>query len=113
LELAETLQYAGFAVRWFEELGGRYDDAEGACLAKVADSDIDLGPLADEPGANAARRVLPANAEYRESPPARQALHVPRELVRFAAASSQCRCVATPRELLAGARTTATGRRRE
>jgi hypothetical protein len=49
--LAEALQAAGLTVRWFEEFGGRDDDAERAYLAEVAGSDIYIGVLADEYGA--------------------------------------------------------------
>lgn len=65
--VAEALQDAGFTVRWFEDLGGRDDDAERAYLAEVAVSDIYLGLLANDYGAMLADGFSPTHAEYLEA----------------------------------------------
>jgi hypothetical protein len=65
--LAGALQAAGFTVRWFEELGGRDDDAERAYLAEVASSDIYVGLLCDEYGGMMADGFSATHAEFLEA----------------------------------------------
>lgn len=48
--LAEALEAVGFRVRWFEEFGGRDDDAEQAYISEVRASTIYLGLLGDQYG---------------------------------------------------------------
>ncbi|MHB8694987.1 MAG: DUF4062 domain-containing protein [Solirubrobacteraceae bacterium] len=48
--VAEHLEPIGFSVRWFEEFGGRDDNAEDAYLSEVRSCTICLGLLADSYG---------------------------------------------------------------
>ena len=48
--VAEHLEALGFTVRWFEEFGGRDDNAEAAYLSEVRSSTLYLGLLGDAYG---------------------------------------------------------------
>lgn len=65
--LADALKGAGFTVRWFEELGGRDDDAERAYLAEVAGSDIYVGVLGDDYGTMLSTGFSPTHTEFLEA----------------------------------------------
>ncbi len=49
--LAHALEQLGFSVRWFEQLGGRDDDAGQAYLSEVRSSTLYVGLLSDQYGA--------------------------------------------------------------
>lgn len=48
--LASALEASGFTVRWFEEFGGRDDNAEEAYLSEVRAASLYLGLLGDSYG---------------------------------------------------------------
>jgi hypothetical protein len=69
--LAEHLEALGFTVRWFEELGGRDDNAEAAYLSEVRSSTLYLGLLGDAYGSMLASEPYTGfsatHAEYLEA----------------------------------------------
>lgn len=66
--LAAAIADLGAYPVWFEDFGGRDDDAEVAYLAEVATSTIYLGILGREYGRiDKARRLSATHAEYREA----------------------------------------------
>ena len=69
--IAEHLEGLGFTVRWFEEFGGRDDNAEAAYLSEVRSATLYLGLLGDAYGSHALdrplRRISATHAEYLEA----------------------------------------------
>lgn len=65
--LVAALQEAGFSVRWFEELGGRDEDAQRAYLAEVAAADIYVGLLGGDYGAMLPDGFSATHSEFLEA----------------------------------------------
>jgi len=65
--VADAVQRAGARPVWFEDFGGRDDDAESAYLAEVASGSIYLGILGRNYGKLLPTRLSATHTEYREA----------------------------------------------
>jgi hypothetical protein len=67
LSAADAIRHVGAEPIWFENFGGRDDDAESAYLSEVAAADIYLGILGERYGTPLKSGYSATHAEYREA----------------------------------------------